>query len=59
MKRTATLVAFVMATPALAHHETHVTAFSPAAAAVAVGLIAVAVLAAPHVRAVFTRVTAR
>ena len=65
MKLTYTLLALVAATPALAHpsmlphdHDTTV-AFSPLAAAAALAMVAVAVLAAPWLRAALTRVTAR
>ena len=65
MKLTYTLLALVTATPALAHpsllphdHET-TAAFSPLAAAVALAVVAVAVIAAPWLRAALTRVTAR
>ena len=59
MKRTATLIALVAATPALAHHEAHTTMFSSWAAVAALSLIAATVFAAPHVRDMITRVTAR
>ncbi len=65
MKLTATLAALFAATPVLAHpmltqHEHEVaSAFSPLAAGIALGVIAVAVLAPPYVRAWFSRVTAR
>ena len=65
MKPMLTLIAAVAASPALAHpslaphthHET--TAFSPAAAVVALGLVAAVVIAAPHLRNAMARVTAR
>lgn len=65
MKRISALIAFVAATPALAHpsmvpHEHGAaTAFSPAAGGVAFGLVALVVLVAPRLRAAMSRVTTR
>lgn len=65
MKLTSTLIALLAATPVFAHpsmmphdHGT-ATGFSPLAAGVALGLVAAAVLAAPYLRALLSRVTAR
>ena len=65
MKLTSTLIALLAASPALAHpslapHQHHeASTFSPMAAGIALGVVAVAVVAAPYVRAALSRVTAR